>query len=125
MTSQRRQIWQGVKLTLYAVSKGDVCDVAVWLESLDDAAQSAFKSRFEHLCDVGRLRSPGSWRALDKGVFEVKVHAGPGYRLYMLRDGNDFMATHGRVKPKPNRVAAEVKKARRMFDEYLKGLTNK
>jgi len=122
MTSQRRIIWQGVKLTLYAIAKEEVCDVAVWLESLDAAAQTAFRGRFEHLCDVGQLRSPGSWRALDQGVFEVKVHAGPGYRLYMLRDGNDFTATHGREKPKDKKVPAEVAKARRVFDEYRKGL---
>lgn len=122
MTSQRRIIWQGLKLTLYAVAVEEVCDVSVWLESLDDAAQTAFRGRFEHLCDVGRLRSPGSWRALDKGVFEVKVHAGPGYRLYMLRDGSDFTATHGREKPKDRKVPAEVEKAKRIFDEHRKGL---
>jgi len=121
MTSQRRIIWQGVKLKLYAVVEEEACQVCEWLESLDDAAQTAFRSRFEHLCDTGRLRSPQAWRALDDGVFEVKVHTGPGYRLYMLRDGFDFTATHGRPKPKDSKVKAEVKKATEIFDRYRRG----
>jgi putative component of toxin-antitoxin plasmid stabilization module len=121
MSSQRRIICQGRTLTLYAVAPKGVCEVYDWLTGLDDAAQTAFLSRFEHLCEVGRLRSPGHWRQLDAGVFEIKVHCGPGYRLYMLRDGNNFIATRGCKKPKDGKVGAEVRRARGIFSTYRGG----
>ena len=121
MASQRRIIGEGRALTLYAVATEESCEVYNWLESLDTAAQTAFRSRFEHLCDQGHLRSPEAWRSLDKGVFEVKVHCGPGYRLYLLRDGKNFIATHGRIKPKDSKVKAEVKKALDTFSIYQGG----
>lgn len=121
MPSERRIIWLGQKLTLYAVVAKGGCQVDAFLEGLPGPVQTAFRGRFEHLCDVGRLRSPGSWRQLDDGIFEVKVDKGPGYRIYMLRDGNDFTATHARKKPKDNKVPGEVKKANNIFTKYQAG----
>ena len=34
------------------------------------------------------LGNPGDVRAIGDGLFEMRVHHGPGYRLYCLRDGN-------------------------------------
>lgn len=48
-------------------------------------------------------------------VFELKVHQGPGWRLYAIRYGNRWYLTHGRKKPKDKRVNAEVAKAISIF----------
>ncbi|WP_196773151.1 type II toxin-antitoxin system RelE/ParE family toxin [Mycobacterium intracellulare] len=108
-------------MTLYAVATEEGCEVEAWLASLDDAAQTAFRGRFEHLCDVGHLRSPEYWRQLEHGVFEVKVRTGPGYRLYMVRDEINFLATHGTSKPKKNQVQKEVAKAIKAIEKHRRG----
>ncbi len=122
MTSQRRIIFEGEALTLYAVeTKEGVCEVEEWLDGLDDIAFAGFEARFAHLCTIGHLRANGQWRFLDEAVFEIKVHAGPGYRLYMLRDGKDFTATHGRKRPDDSKVKREIKKAVKIFDQHKRG----
>jgi putative component of toxin-antitoxin plasmid stabilization module len=123
MTSphRRREIWRGPRLTLYAVVLGGVCDVEDWLAALDARAQAAFRARFEHLTQIGHLRSPEAWRFLGNGVYEIKVHTGPGYRLYMLRDGADWIATHGRRKPKDRKISAEVAQALHIYQRYSSG----
>jgi putative component of toxin-antitoxin plasmid stabilization module len=122
MTSQRRIIFEGEALTLYAVeSKEGVCEVDDWLDALEDRAFAAFEARFTHLCAIGHLRATEQWRYLDDDVFEIKVHTGPGYRLYMLRDGNDFTATHGRKKPDDRKVKRETKKAAKIFGKHKRG----
>lgn len=34
------------------------------------------------------LGNVGDVKAVGEGLFEMRVHHGPGYRLYCLRDGN-------------------------------------
>jgi putative addiction module killer protein len=33
----------------------------------------------------------GDWKAIDRTVSELRVHAGPGYRVYFTRRGNTFV----------------------------------
>lgn len=94
-----------------------------YLEELDAAAQAAFKGRFEHLCAQGWLRAPEYMRLLATDekppkVWEIKVDKGPGHRLYVVRHGVDWAATHGGIKPKPKLVRAEVTRARAFFEEW-------
>jgi len=94
-----------------------------FLRGLDEAAQAAFKARFERLTGFGFLRSPEAWRRLDvagsPAVYEIKVHKGPGYRLYVIRhDPTLWVATHGRKKPKDKAVPGEVSRARGLYEGW-------
>lgn len=58
---------------------------------------------------IGRMRDPGArarilariiaveeghfgdWRAIDRTVSELRVHAGPGYRVYFTRQGDTLV----------------------------------
>lgn len=42
-----------------------------------------------------RLRNAGDVKAVDNGLLEIRVHHGPGYRLYRLRDGDAVVALCG------------------------------
>jgi putative addiction module killer protein len=33
----------------------------------------------------------GDWKAIDRTVSELRVHAGPGYRVYFTRRGNTLV----------------------------------
>jgi putative component of toxin-antitoxin plasmid stabilization module len=103
------------------LSNGD-CPSEAFLGSLDSPAQAQFLARFERLTEVGYLRNPEQIRALQvtgsPKVWELKVHSGPGWRLYVVQDQRTWVATHGCSKPPDRRVSNEVKRAREMFEEW-------
>ncbi|MGV0618180.1 hypothetical protein ABQE58_25130 [Mycolicibacterium elephantis] len=121
MTSVRLVLMKGAALTLYAVvGKDGVCDVHRWLEDLATQPQVQFQARFERLCEVGHLRSPDEMHPLEcpgaPKVHVIKVRS--GFRLYAVREGTDWVATHGKKKPKDKHVCREADKARELFVDY-------
>lgn len=52
-------------------------------------------------------------------VHEIKVPSGPGYRLYVIRSGPDWLATHGSKKPRKSKVCAEASRAREIHSDFL------
>lgn len=123
MTSVRRVLASGHALTLYAVvNESGGCDAEDWLAELPTQAQVQFKARFDRLTEVGRLGGYEQMHQLDcKGdppVFEIKAPHGPGYRLYVMRLGRNWIATHGRKKPKDRKVCIEATRARTAFEAY-------
>lgn len=73
------------------------------------------------LAEVGWLRSPEFMRRLqvpgEPPVEEIKAHSGPGYRLYVIKEGINWVATHGRKKPKDRRVKREAERSRQIYEE--------
>lgn len=113
----KKVLTRGRSCSLYgAVIEGGVCEAEDFLAALGPRQQAQFQARIERLTEIGFLRSPEEMRQLrvdgDPPIHEIKVHAGPGYRLYVVRYGTDWVATHGREKPKGKKVPAEVKRAR-------------
>jgi putative addiction module killer protein len=57
-----------------------------WLGRLrDEAARSAVLVRLRRLS----LGLPGDSRSVGSGLFELRLHIGPGYRVYFAWDGPD------------------------------------
>jgi len=57
-----------------------------WLSGLRDRlARSAVLARIDRLVDG----NPGDCRTLDNALAELRIHLGPGYRIYFKRRGND------------------------------------
>ena len=57
-----------------------------WLSGLRDRlARSAVLARIDRLVDG----NPGDYRTLDNALAELRIHLGPGYRIYFSRQGND------------------------------------
>ena len=53
-----------------------------WLDELsDERAQVKIALRLDYIT-LGNL---GDWKPVGDGVFEIRVHYGPGYRLYFMR----------------------------------------
>ena len=59
-----------------------------WLESLRDA-----QARIRIVARIDRLAfgNPGQHRVLRKGVCEMKIDHGPGYRVYFTRYGDSWL----------------------------------
>lgn len=59
-------------------------EFALWLRDLKDTT-----GRNRILARIDRLRfgNPGDAKSVGGGVTEMRVHHGPGYRLYFLRRG--------------------------------------
>ena len=55
-----------------------------WLDGLEDRqARARIRTRLDRLA----LGSFGDHRALDDGVYELRIDWGPGYRVYFARSG--------------------------------------
>lgn len=58
--------------------------IAEWLEGLSDMpTRRRVVARLDQLGD-GHL---GDWKWIGSGVCELRIHAGPGYRVYYARHG--------------------------------------
>jgi putative addiction module killer protein len=58
---------------------------ARWFADLRDRAA---KARIEARIDRLRLDNPGDVRPVGEGVNELRIHYGPGYRIYYVRRGD-------------------------------------
>ena len=59
-----------------------------WLDALSDKrAQIRIVARLRQ-AEGGNL---GDWGAIEGGLSEMRVHFGPGYRLYFTRRGRDLV----------------------------------
>jgi putative addiction module killer protein len=59
-------------------------DFVGWLDAIDDVrAQARIAARLRQL-ESGIL---GDWAPIDGPISELRVHYGPGYRLYFVREG--------------------------------------
>ncbi|MCA9442309.1 MAG: type II toxin-antitoxin system RelE/ParE family toxin [Candidatus Omnitrophica bacterium] len=90
------------------VTKEGTCPLLEFLKELSKDrpdAMTAFRVAVEKIHIGGGL--PGSTEKVrllnpkQEGIWELKIHKGPGYRFYFFRDGpNRIVLTHGRKKPK-------------------------
>ena len=57
----------------------------LWLTRLRDVTGKAAVIRRLHQAEAGHL---GDCRAVGEGVREMRIHTGPGYRLYFVQRGD-------------------------------------
>ena len=83
-----------------------------WLRSLRDrAAQARIFNRIRNI-ELGNL---GDYKALGGGLFELRVHHGPGYRLYFTLSGEAVVfLLAGGDKSSQNKA---IIRARKMMEE--------
>jgi putative addiction module killer protein len=83
-----------------------------WFESLDHGTQArvvAFLDRLEH-GNFSAAKGEG------KGVFELRLDFGPGYRVYFGKDGEQLVILLGGGSKK--RQQADIERARALWKEY-------
>ncbi len=76
-----------------------------WLESLrDPVAQGRIAARIRRL-QFGHL---GDWKSIDGQLAELRIHCGPGYRVYFARRGRSIIVllAGGHKLSQPRDIAA-------------------
>jgi putative addiction module killer protein len=59
-----------------------------WLEALRDARG---KARIQARIDRAHLGNFGDWSPVGEGVSEMRIHFGPGYRVYFVQRGMEVV----------------------------------
>ncbi len=84
-----------------------------WLDGLTD-----LKGRAKIRVRINRIRlgNPGDCESVGDGVSELRIHQGPGYRVYFGNYGRRIVVllTGG----DKDSQKADIKRARRMFKDY-------
>ena len=84
-----------------------------WLNSIKDfRTRARIDNRIERL----RVGNFGDCKALGDGVFEMRLHFGPGYRIYYGKIGNEIVVllTGGDKSDQ----AKDIQKAKRYWEDY-------
>ena len=83
-----------------------------WLRGLRDrSAPSRINARLRNVS----LGNFGDARTVGGGIFEMRVHHGPGYRLYFLREGTSVVMLCGGDKGSQQR---DIERAARLAKEW-------
>ncbi|MGE0314226.1 MAG: type II toxin-antitoxin system RelE/ParE family toxin [Lautropia sp.] len=88
-------------------------EFVAWLDALTDKrAQIRIVARLRQV-EGGNL---GDWKAIEGEVSEMRVHFGPGYRLYFVRRGSVIIVLlNGGSKSTQRR---DIRRALRLAGEY-------
>lgn len=79
-----------------------------WVNALKDrAAVARINARLRNVS----LGNTGDTRTIREGIFELRIHYGPGYRLYCLREANAIVVLCGGKK---NSQQRDVERAGRL-----------
>ena len=83
-----------------------------WFDSLNFAARTRVTTAIIRMQE-GNL---SNLRGVGNGVHEFRIHFGPGYRIYLGRDGDALVILlGGGVKA---RQRQDIERARRLWEEY-------
>lgn len=88
------------------------CPFRQWIESLNNPAATRAAIATARM-EEGNL---GDHHGVGQGVFEHRIHSGPGYRIYFGRDGDKLIVLlGGGTKRRQNR---DIKNAQRIWAAY-------
>ena len=83
-----------------------------WIRGLRDrSAVARINARLRNVS----LSNIGDAKQVGGGLFEMRVHYGPGYRLYYLREGSTLVLLCGGGKGSQQR---DIERAGRLADEW-------
>lgn len=87
-----------------------------WLSDLKD---SVGRARIAHRIRSAELGNFGDYAPVGEGVFEMRIHVGPGYRTYFIRRGEVvYLLLAGGDKSSQKRdIKRAVEMARRLDKE--------
>ena len=72
-----------IKVVRYIASDGSD-DFGTWLAKQTPETRAGIQTRIDRI-ELGNF---GDHKSVGAGVFELRVHRGPGFRVYYGRDGN-------------------------------------
>ncbi len=120
MTEHARRLLPGCDSVFAMNRRSGGSDAVEFLQRLERRFLARFQRYLEYLGNGTPIKSPENFRRLsgagaDPVVYEIKVDK---YRLYVVHHQLCWYATHGREKPKDNKVPREIEKALAIFWEW-------
>ena len=84
-----------------------------WMANLrDQRARARIAARIDRLA----FGNPGDIQPVGEGVSELRIHSGPGYRVYFGRDGDTLVVLLGGGKK--DTQEADMRLARKYWRDY-------
>ena len=78
----------GRKEIRYFLARNGDAPAEIWLESLRDRkTRSVIRARLDRL----EQGNPGDHRYVGEGVYELRIHFGPGWRVYYAEEGEQIV----------------------------------
>lgn len=120
MTEHCEAVFEDCITVFMMVRRNGRCPTKEFIGALQNRYKTRFQRYLERLRDVQPIKSPENFRHLHAGrrgehVYELKADK---YRLYLVSLHGCWYTTHGRDKPKNNRVNDEITKALEIFWEW-------
>ena len=97
---------------LYLIRKDGNSPFRKWLKALDVQSRMRVNKSVRKIA----LGNFGDWKNVGKGVFELRLHFGPGYRIYFakVKDVLVVLIAGGTKKTQEK----DIKKAQELLREY-------
>lgn len=90
-----------------------------WLESIRDRIiQTRIRGRLRRI-EIGNL---GDYRAVGDGVFELRMHFGPGYRVYYGQIGDEVIVLL--LGGEKNTQKQDIQRAKSYWHDYRRSFQN-
>lgn len=99
--------------TISLYQTGGICPFLEWLESLDKPIQHRVDERLTRLL-LGNL---GDYKKISKQLGELRLHFGPGYRVYFSEIGSEIILLLAGGDKKSQRK--DIKLAENFLVDYL------
>jgi putative addiction module killer protein len=91
---------------------GGLSPFAVWFRALDPGAEAKVARSLARL----ELGNTSNVKGVGAGVFELKIDFGPGYRVYLGKDGDEIVILLGGGTKK--RQQRDIEAARERWQDY-------
>jgi putative addiction module killer protein len=86
---------------------------AMWMDGLRGSDIHAIVLTRMDRVELGNL---GDWGTVGEGVYELRIHLGPGYRVYFGQDGDDVILLTGSKKSKSQ--SQDIAEAKAYWRDY-------
>lgn len=83
-----------------------------WIRKLDGRARGRIRTRIRRIEEFGNY---GDCEPVGDGVYELRIDAGPGYRVYFGIHGNEIILLGGGDKSTQD---SDISKAKDCWNEY-------
>lgn len=118
MSVTTRLIAEGAELSIHALVEGGRSHFEQFFAQLPTPSKGKLRALFDFIANNGAPRNPEKFRHEEDGIFAIKQNQ---IRVYCFFDaGRMIIVTHGTLKKRQKANPEELKRAKRLREEYLK-----
>lgn len=113
-----RLVSQGAVYSIHAIVEGKRCPFETFFMKLEGPDKGKLRALFNFIAEKGPPRNETKFKHEDDDIYAIKLGQ---IRVYCFFDaGRMIVVTHGTIKKKQKANPEDLKRAKRLRDEYLK-----